>query len=487
MAWGAVFWSQGYSDWQEIGPPMLTVTEANPSQLLDYYRFSSDSFVAYQQLQLDLLRHLVAGQLVTTNFMGNFPDLDYHDLARSLDFVTWDSYPTGYAELQAQSLYAPGETRPAYAYDVGDPAVTGFCHDLTRGLKPDTPFWVMEQQCGQINWSLYNTGVRSSAVRLWTWHALTSGASAVVYFRWRATLYAQEQYHSGLLHHDASPAPGYHDLLAMLPERELMAQVAAEPHTAEVALLLSYDDLWAIQLQPHHRDFGYLRHLFRFYRALQGLGVAVDIISPDANLAGYKIVLAPTAHLGSDTLAAGLTTFAANGGTVLLGVRSGFKTASNRVTNLPLPGPYQEAIGATVVEWQSLPPQVQVPIESSIDGLVGPAGTWLEWLQPAAGTEVLATYGSGPFAGGSALSQRHLGRGQIYYLGWYPGLAQCRALMQLLTRQAGVESLAHLPEGVLFARRGRYTLLLNFSDEARVVEIHGETIHVPAREVRVRS
>lgn len=487
VAWGTAFWSQGYSDWGEIEPPMLTVTEANPSHLLDYYRFSSDAFVAYQQLQLDLLRRLTAGQFVTTNFMGNFPDLDYHDLARPLDFVTWDSYPTGFAEVQGQSLYAPGEDRPVYAYDVGDPAVTGFCHDLTRGLKPGTPFWVMEQQCGQINWSLYNTGVRPGTVRLWTWHALASGASAVVYFRWRATLYAQEQYHSGLLQHDASPATGYHDLLAMLPEREMMAEVAAEPHTAEVALLLSYDDLWAIQLQPHRRDFGYLRHLFRFYRTLQGLGVAVDIIPPDASLDGYKIVLTPTAHLGSERLAAALTSFANNGGTVLLGVRSGFKTASNRVTDGPLPGLYQEVIGATVAEWQSLPPQVSVPIESSIAGLDGPAETWLEWLQPAAGTEVLASYGSDPFTGRAALSRRRVGRGQVYYLGWYPGLAQCRAMMQLLTQQAGVESLADLPEGMLLARRGRYTLLLNFNDETRVVELNGESITLAAREVWVQE
>ena len=54
-------------------------------------------------------------QFITTNFMGNFPDLDYHALARPLDFVTWDSYPTGYAEVAAQSLYQPGQPRPALA------------------------------------------------------------------------------------------------------------------------------------------------------------------------------------------------------------------------------------------------------------------------------------------------------------------------------------------------------------------------------------
>jgi len=233
-AWGAVFWSQTYSDWDEIEPPILTIAEANPSQVLDYYRFSSDSWLEYQQLQIDILRSAISQssaedspqqQFVTTNLMGIFPDLDYRALANPLDLVTWDSYPTRSADMQSERLYPLDEvgSTPAHSYDVGDPAITGFSHDLTRGLKR-APFWVMEQQCGYINNSLFNTGVRSGAVRLWTWHALASGASAVVYFRWRATLYAQEQYHSGLLNQDSSPATGYLDLVKMQAELGLMAQ-----------------------------------------------------------------------------------------------------------------------------------------------------------------------------------------------------------------------------------------------------------------------
>jgi beta-galactosidase len=92
--------------------------------------------------------------------------------------------------------------------------ITGFCHDLIRGLKL-APYWVMEQQTGNINWSTFNTGVRPGAVRLWTWHALASGASAVVYFRWRASRAGLEQHHAGLLNHAGLPDIGYGDLLSM--------------------------------------------------------------------------------------------------------------------------------------------------------------------------------------------------------------------------------------------------------------------------------
>jgi hypothetical protein len=45
---------------------------------------------------------------------------------------------------------------------------------------------------------------------------------------------------------------------------ELMAQLASELIQPQVALLLNYHDIWAIQLQPHRKGFDYLRHLFVF-------------------------------------------------------------------------------------------------------------------------------------------------------------------------------------------------------------------------------
>jgi beta-galactosidase len=99
-AWSTAFWSQTYRDWEEIEPPNLMVAGPNPSHVLDYYRFSSDSWLAYQQLQIDILRKAMSAasaggshpeQFICTNFMGDFPDLDHHALARPLDLVTWDS------------------------------------------------------------------------------------------------------------------------------------------------------------------------------------------------------------------------------------------------------------------------------------------------------------------------------------------------------------------------------------------------------------
>jgi beta-galactosidase len=42
-AWGSVFWSALYADWDEIPLPWAAPAEHNPNHVLDFYRFGSDS------------------------------------------------------------------------------------------------------------------------------------------------------------------------------------------------------------------------------------------------------------------------------------------------------------------------------------------------------------------------------------------------------------------------------------------------------------
>lgn len=484
-AWGAVFWSQTYSDWDQVQPPDEAIDKPNPSQVLDYYRFSSDSYVRFQQEQIDILRPRTGG-FITTNFMGLYRDLDQFDLAAPLDFVTWDNYPTGNPERWRGLLYPPGEDTkrddPVYAYDVGDATIVSMAHALTRGLK-DRPFWVMEQQAGLINWGEINPGIRPGTVRLWTWHALAEGAEACVYFRWRPTLFAQEQYHAGLLRHDGESAQGLREVERLRDEGALLATIAAEPFKAEVALLMDFDDLWAIELQPQRRGFGYLRHLYLYYRTLLQLGVAVNLVPYDADLSGYRLVLAPTVHLPDEGLARRVADYVRAGGHLLLGVRSGFKTPTNLVTDQPLPGVLRGLAGVTVTSWQSLPDDVGLPLTTSVPGLAGPATVWYETLETET-AEPLGHYGSGEIA----LALNALGAGRVMTMGWYPTPAQAQAMLRYLLDEAGVaRPLAEgtLPDGMLLFRRGPHTVLLNFTDQPLAVTLNGVGQIVPPRDVVV--
>lgn len=478
-AWGATFWSQTYADWAEIMPPDDRIDKKNPSHLLDYWRFSSDSIVSYQQDQVEIIRTGAPGRFITHNFMGLFRDLNQFDLAAPLDFATWDNYPTGNPERWRGRLLPPdGANLVDYAYDVGDPHITGMAHDLTAGLQ-QRPFWIMEQQCGHINWGDLNPGIRPGTVRLWCWHALAHGANAILFFRWRATLMAQEQYHSGLLHHDGRPAMGMAELQTMVAEQEQMRRLSAQPLNHQVAILCQYDDLWALQEQPHRADFDYWRHTYAFYHALQRMGVPAILVPATADLSPYQLVLAPTLHLATPEIVTALTHYVQNGGHLLLGVRSGFKNASNLVVDTPLPGLLRNLTGVTITDWQALPLTAGWELHSQLPELIGPATYWVESLQPDTAVP-LAHYANGA----AAITENRVGNGRVTTLGFYPTGNQATAVLHHLLQQTGITPLAqNLPPGLVAAQRGTVTILLNFTERPLTATINNQTITVPARDI----
>ena len=57
-AWGTAFWSQTYTDWEQIWLPRPTATYQNPTLLLDFYRFNSDLTIRFAARQYQLLKSI---------------------------------------------------------------------------------------------------------------------------------------------------------------------------------------------------------------------------------------------------------------------------------------------------------------------------------------------------------------------------------------------------------------------------------------------
>src|SRR5690606_15385510 len=68
-AWGTRFWSQVYSTFDEVLPPRQAPTTVNPTQRLDFRRFSSDQLLANYRMERDLLRDLTPDVPITTNLV----------------------------------------------------------------------------------------------------------------------------------------------------------------------------------------------------------------------------------------------------------------------------------------------------------------------------------------------------------------------------------------------------------------------------------
>jgi len=93
FAWGTAFWSQIYGDWDEIQPPRRSPAQSNPTQQLDWARFSSDSWLVCFEEQKATLKAITPHLPVTTNFMGFHKGVDYFKFAAHQDVVSQGSFP----------------------------------------------------------------------------------------------------------------------------------------------------------------------------------------------------------------------------------------------------------------------------------------------------------------------------------------------------------------------------------------------------------
>ncbi|WP_298258631.1 beta-galactosidase [uncultured Litoreibacter sp.] len=441
-AWGNVFWSMDYSDFDQIDLPNLTVTEPNPSHVLDFRRFSSDQVVTFNKLQVDIIRaHSDAP--VAHNYMGRITDFDHFDVGDDLDIASWDSYPLGFLEdrIEADAGY-----KRAYARQ-GDPDFQAFHHDLYRAVGKER-WWVMEQQPGPVNWAPYNPEPLPGMVRLWTWEAFAHGAEAVCYFRWRQAPMAQEQMHAGMLRPDSAPAPALGEAEQVF--RELAEAPDVTPYQAEVALIFDYEADWAWSIQPHGTGASYFDLVFDTYRGLRGLGLSVDILRPDADVSGYKVIAGPgLMHMSAAQKAA----LANSEAQVILGPRSASRDENMRIP-VPLP-PALEGFDAVVSRVESLRPDM--PIALSQGGAITRYRDVME-----GGAEVVENTLDGQAA--VLMSDR-----MTYVAGWLDAKAMQRVLRRVCD-QAGVETQV-LPEGIRCRRTGRELFWFNHTTE--VVDVAG--------------
>ena len=73
-SWGTAFWSQTYTDFEQIHAPRITAAGKNPSQQLDWMRFCSDLVLDFHQMQADILRSETPDKFITPQHDGLLPE-----------------------------------------------------------------------------------------------------------------------------------------------------------------------------------------------------------------------------------------------------------------------------------------------------------------------------------------------------------------------------------------------------------------------------
>jgi beta-galactosidase len=457
-AWGTAFWSQRYRDWTEIEPPRVAPTFVNPTQQLDFARFSSDALREQLRAECEVLRRYTPDVPITTNFMvmGHFNDADYARWTADLDLVANDHYmlaanPDAHVELS-------------------------FCADHTRGLAGGEPWMLMESSTSAVSWQPVNTAKSPEQLRRNSFAHLARGADAVCFFQWRASRAGAEKYHSGMVPHAGEDSDLWRSVVALGRDLQAVAEVSGSRLRSDVAIVLDYENWWAVLLDAHPSSLlDYRRTAEQWYRTLWSRNIPVDVVPRGTDLSRYRVVVLPLLYLVDDADVESVAAAAQRGAHVLVTYFSGIVDGNDHVRLGGYPGAFRDLLGVRVDEFRPLLEKEQVSLVG--DGF-GPC-TGSLWTEPVRVTTAssVAGYVDGPAAGFSAISRRTEGNGASWYVSTELDEEGRRALTDRICSEAGVAAPVRASAGVeVTVRHGdgaSYLFGINHTDREGAVESGG--------------
>jgi beta-galactosidase len=375
-----------------------------------------------------------------------------------LDVVSWDSYPF------------PDEA----------PSSVAFKHELMRGLRDGQPFMLMEQTPSQVNWMPRNQLRRPGVMRLWSYQAVAHGADTVMFFQIRRARGGPEKMHGAVIDHVGHEHTRvFGEVQALGAELETLADALLDSRqAARVALLFDWENWWAIDYSVGPtRDLDYVGTCKQYYHALWSANIATDVIRPEAELAGYEIVIAPMLYMLRPGVAEHLTEYVRKGGTLVVSYFSGIVDEHDLATQTGYPGELREVLGIWVEEHDPMLEGQTVVLHAEAWGRVEgeyTAGVLCDLLH-LEGAVAHAVHSSEFYAGRPAITENRYGVGRALYVAAALEPALLSDLLLTLCDQEGVIAPLAASAGIEITQRcknGRtYTLILNHQETEQEITL----------------
>lgn len=408
-AWNGHFWQHLFLDWDDIVVPNALGPEISPGvtvlskMSMDYRRFMSDSIIRCFTDEKRAIRQYDERTPITTNMMGLFMDIDYFDMGRFVDVVSWDNYPR---------------------YD-SKPSRAAMCNDLYRAVGRGKPFMLMEQTPSQQNWQPYNTQKRPGQMRAMSYQSIAHGADTIQFFQLRQSVSGCERFHGAVISHaDTENTRVFREVQQLgkeLHDHGDMFRGGTCP--AQVALMFDWDSYWSMYYSSGpSRLLEYTDQVHRWYEALWQNNVQMDIVRSDASveeLSRYRMVVAPALCIAKNGMSETVDRYVQSGGCFVTTTMSGIADENDKIILGGYPGAFRGTCGAWGEEIDALLPDVTVGLascEGAMRANIGAGSIIAEVIRPTS-AQVWATYADQYYAGAAAVTCNHVGSGHCIYVG----------------------------------------------------------------------
>lgn len=450
-SWGTAFWAQTYRSFDEVQTPRpQKPTYMNPSQQLDYYAYLSWVVTQFQRDQVTILRKANPDWFVFHN--GLFQHIDYRGrFTQDLDMLGYDIYPL-------------------FCRDAADrPRSQAFALDRARSWSGN--LIIPEHQSGPGGQAPYfHDHPEPGEVRRMTYASVAHGADSLLYFRWRTCRFGAEEYWCGILDHDNVPRRRYDEIAAIGQELNAIgpAVLGTHVHIDVGVATADYANAGAHRTAafglPSPDEVAETVH-GAFFRQ----GYAVGCVHPADDLSDLKLYIIPHWVIIDPAWLPNLEQFVENGGTLVIGARTGTRTKQNQVIAETPPGVLRGLCGMAVNEYGRQNDARNRPLKMAVKLNEAVTDLWYEILAPDTAT-VVGTWTSRHLVGQPAITRNAVGAGQVYYVGTYLTRPVVDLLLPTLIHRSDLRPLwPDTPPGLsVVVRRSADTTLwffLNMTDE----------------------
>lgn len=403
--WCTTFWSHTYQSFDQIESPSSIGETQLHALNLDWKRFVTHQTADFLHHEVQAIREGGSTLPTTANLMYYYDGLDYFRLAKEIDVVSWDTYPTWHKEAVMET-----------AYD------NGMCHDLMRSLK-NKPFFQMESCPGSTNWQGVSKLKKPGVLFSQSMQAIAHGGEGALYFQIRQSRGASEKFHGAVIdHYGGKDTRVFKEVAKTGQALAQISELAGSRVVSKVAILFDWSSRWAMEDSqgPRNKGLHYMEVLRKVYRGFRKKGLNVDLIDMECNLSGYEILAIPMGYMFKEGFAEKVRAFVEKGGTLITTYWSGIADDTDRCYLGGTPYGLMDVLGIRseeidgLYDWEE---NQMVPVKDNELGLSKTyTCKYLCDLVKVQTARTLMTYGSDFYKGYPCLTVNKYGEGKAWYV-----------------------------------------------------------------------